>query len=419
MHIENLENIEKRINQSDHYYIYCAGKFAYVLIEWIFKKNLESNLMGVITSDGEDFNSSDVLGIPVFNFSKVNCDKNDLIIVTILSKETGKVIENNIISAGYKNVVLLSYESYKQINKEIIDYVPDIRCEIRHIRQASDNILKEINQLKNENRILAGLIQSMPMVAETHIQSFATYKDINLGKVVVVAGTGPSLNLYKYNPGFVHVGVNSLCFSQNIKLDYYFAQHLPQSEDILDIKDDINPTMRRKMIDGIKNLSCVKFIGQHLTFDGYDYGFFLAPPMGSFSDDSYNKYYFFNNENSSFYCKDIRYGLLWGDNSTIFPAMQFALFTNPQKIYILGCDGYMSSSGDNYWSEEEDREQSLRFNNFKYDVINKDMLKRWISLKKFIQINYQDIDVRMVNPGVFKGVFKEAYTDENGNIVDI
>ena len=75
--------------------------------------------------------------------------------------------------------------------------------------------------------------------------------------------------------------------------------------------------------------------------------------------------------------------------------MQFALFTNPKRIYIVGCD---CSSG--YFNEET-----------KEIKPNKMLVKSWKELKKFVEIYYPETEIISVNPVGLKGLFKDLYQD--------
>lgn len=420
-----LNDLRTRISCENTFSIYCAGEFAYIFVEWIFRNDLADRFENIMVSDGEKFNPVDILGVPVVPLSKCDINKDSLIIIACLSEHTHKAIRNSLTQAGYTNIYDAFSAEYREMNRELIDFSADIRTQIRNLRQQTEEVLKMNYHLlalvEHNYASIMGIIQSMPMIAATHNETFGQFKDINKGKTMVVAGTGPSLNEYTYNKKYLHIGVNSMCFNKNIKMDYYFIQDIPQQEDALGLGGGVNPEYRKKLIHSIKELDTIKFVGQHLAFQNDKYGFFQPPPLGTFSsDDKYRKYYFVNEETeTAYYCKDIRYGLLWGDDSIVFPAMQFALFTNPRKIYIVGCDGFDAKSASHWNKEEDDVQKEMHKEKLLFSERTDRMRKRWIALNKFIHVNYPDVDVVMVNPKSFKGIFRETTTDNKGNIIEV
>ena len=70
--------------------------------------------------------------------------------------------------------------------------------------------------------------------------------------------------------------------------------------------------------------------------------------------------------------------------------MQFALFTNPRRIYLVGCD---CSSG--------------YFDGTATPLPNEHLVGLWKEIKKFAEIYYPETEIICVNPVGLKGVFKD------------
>ena len=85
----------------------------------------------------------------------------------------------------------------------------------------------------------------------------------------------------------------------------------------------------------------------------------------------------------------------WG--SIVFPAIEFALYTHPKRIYIAGCD--CSANGHIIWTQKKD------FCSDK-DVI----IYGWKKIKQFQSYHYPDIEMISINPVGLKGLFKDVYT---------
>ena len=88
---------------------------------------------------------------------------------------------------------------------------------------------------------------------------------------------------------------------------------------------------------------------------------------------------------------DIDKTMLADCGSIALSAAQFALFTNPGKLYLVGCDcsaGYFDGS---------------KGNNCDY------LIKPWIEFKKFADVYYPETEIISVNPVGLKGVFTDLY----------
>ena len=90
-----------------------------------------------------------------------------------------------------------------------------------------------------------------------------------------------------------------------------------------------------------------------------------------------------------------------GDN---FPALQFALWTRPKRIYLVGCDcsslGYCSGILDKTAAQTK----------FPLDVER--LLYGWTKMKEFIEKFYPDVEIVSVNPVGLKGMFKDIETQK-------
>ena len=79
--------------------------------------------------------------------------------------------------------------------------------------------------------------------------------------------------------------------------------------------------------------------------------------------------------------------------SIVFPALQFALWTHPKRIYLVGCD--------------------CTTNGYSYDKKDKNFLpvntiiETYKKFKQFAQKYYPDVEIISINPVGLKGLFKD------------
>lgn len=209
-------------------------------------------------------------------------------------------------------------------------------------------------------------------------EAFAEYKNIFTGKDVVVIGSGPTLNDYTYIENAIHIGANRAHLNKNIKLDFLFRQDFNgYDEEIFDC--DIK-----------------KFIGCY-----YNWKARMCP------ESVFNKL-----TNASRYIidfstdripVDLSKEPLWHGGSVAFSVFQFALWTNPKRIYIVGCDSAGQVNSLN-WNHFDDKNKTSH---------NKEpitaLVDGWKQLAEFAKIMYPDIEIISINPVGLKGLFKDEY----------
>lgn len=209
-------------------------------------------------------------------------------------------------------------------------------------------------------------------VDKIHSDSFAEYKNCNEGKSVALIATGPSLSRYVPISGVINVGVNKAFLFDNIKLDYLFIQ-------------DFNTKNYIYQLGAEKYSHIKKFLG-------------ILPQSNLIIPESLalklraKRYYTDEICKPHAFAFDISTTMLGDFRSVSFPAMQFILWTNPSKIYLVGCD---CSSG--YF----DKSNSVQPMNY--------LTENWIKLKEFAQVYYPDTQIISVNPVGLAGVFEDLF----------
>lgn len=228
-------------------------------------------------------------------------------------------------------------------------------------------------------------IAQINVVKEVHRETFRSYKNKYFGKDIAIFATGPSLNKYKSIPNVICIGVNKACLCDIINLDYFFASDYTVTKSYLD------------NLKFYKNKKLQIFLGVFLEQA------YLFPELNIISIMPESKILALNAKKYYAQSKYPPYHVNFNTEidktwvveggSVIFAAMQFALFTNPKRIYLVGCD---CSTG--YFDE-------------KNPVIkpNKDLVRSWKELKKFADIYYPETEIISVNPVGLKGLFKDMY----------
>ncbi len=238
----------------------------------------------------------------------------------------------------------------------------------------TDKLLKELKNLYREINKLKVYIKASRLHAY-----LAQYKNKYRGKDIVILATGPSAKNYIPQKNCIFIGINGATRFKNIKLDYLFVQ---------------DQAIETQMNEDANSYDCVKFFGHHADIRSKElYPNVKRIPMSTRLDTNANIYLIEDMSWGSF-AYDITVEPFGDFHSTVFSALQFALYTNPARIFLVGCD---CSNGYFYQS----------INPF---VNSKNVLKGWDLFKKFKDDMYPNTKIISVNPVGLKGMFEDLYT---------
>lgn len=227
----------------------------------------------------------------------------------------------------------------------------------------------------------------------THPQVFEKYKNLYQGKNVVLMATGPSCRHYLPMADAIHVGVNSAYLNDKVKLDYLFIQ-------------DCYPTFSNGQ-DAILAYPCKKFFGIHYL-QAADEPYASIPQVAN--DANVERYYFLDYypEHLAHYARinaDITTRPLTTYGSVSFAALDFILWTNPKKVFLVGCDN--SAVHFDGMTDKHKRNPANVI-----DVRSGGLIKGWKAFKEFAERHYPQTEIISVNPVGLKGLFKDIYTQE-------
>ncbi|MDR0676273.1 MAG: hypothetical protein LBF97_04440, partial [Elusimicrobiota bacterium] len=227
-------------------------------------------------------------------------------------------------------------------------------------------------------------------ITATHQKTFGKYKNCHQGQDVVLVATGPTLNDYEPIEGAIHLGVNSAFKFEKVILDYLFFQ------------DYIAPSIK-PYINELNNYvgnNCKKFYGILQDTISRDW---IIPESDTILANA-ERYYVLSiwKYPPTKFTYDIANEILHCGHNVAITCMQFILWTNPKKIYLVGCD---CNSGGYFHNNSDDVRLSVEsVNNFIYS---------WSKMKDFAKTYYPDTEIISVNPVGLKGMFKDIYTKQN------
>ena len=233
------------------------------------------------------------------------------------------------------------------------------------------------------------------VVTHIHQKTFGEYKNINAGKDIAIIATGPSLNKYKPIENTINIGVNKALLYDKVNLDYLFV---------------IDYNVTHSYLDRVLNYPNLKLFYASLPRFKYnlkelkdDYRAII--PESVINRHNAGKFFVYPKYPLKNYQLSPNIDMTWlGIGcSCIFPAMQFALFTNPKRIYIVGCD---STTG--HFDEKFDKKPKT----------DKILYRAWQEIKEFASLYYPETEIISVNPVGLKGLFTDLYQNEENKIAE-
>lgn len=231
--------------------------------------------------------------------------------------------------------------------------------------------------------------------AMTNYETFSKYKNCFEGREVALCGAGPSLQRYNPIEGAVHIALNRALLNKNVKYDWFIGEDW----DGIDF-----------FSDDLLKYDCVKFLGCHGLNCSIE-----VPESYRIKCHAYKYYadsYMVESGFQSRFICDIDRMAIGNMPNIALQAMQIVLFTNPKKIYLVGCDASsghfvqpLNLSADRIEKHEKDLKASVASDN---------VIDKWRELREFISVYYPDVEIVSINPVGLKGMFKDEYQEEKG-----
>lgn len=263
----------------------------------------------------------------------------------------------------------------------------------------SSNLISSINN-SNFNTInrLTYINQRLISAAFLHQKTFGPWKGTFRGKDVVLIGAGPTVKYFEPIKDAIYVGCNRAFRFDKIDFDFLF------STDKVGIE---------KWYDEFFNYrkdKCIKFIGdQNLGEE------FQIPENKIPFENVYRFVTYAGIEECSRFNLDISTSPLHNAATITIQALQWILYTQPKRIYIVGVDCTVASK--KYFSGVgKEFDNSSRGENVEsLDNIN---IQIYGEISKFAKTFYPDTEIISINPIGLKGIFKDVYTEGYGEYIN-
>ena len=243
------------------------------------------------------------------------------------------------------------------------------------------NIKHELYNLQNR---LYDMQKSNIEAAAIHPQIFQKYKNLYVNRDIAIVACGPTAPYYNPIEEVTHIGVNRAFKLPKVDLDYLFVQDFMDEEDMVEA-DNYRTGKCKKFYALISDLRASQVFPKIKRIPLYH---IIAANAEQYVLKSCTEYVF---------PFDISYTPFSDIGGTALSAMQFALYTNPKRIYLIGCD----CSNNGHFHAEAKNGNGPQFKSF---------LRWWKYLKKYLQDYNYRTEIISVNPVGLKGMFKDVYT---------
>lgn len=211
---------------------------------------------------------------------------------------------------------------------------------------------------------------------------FRRFKEYCVGKTLVVCASGPTFNNYTPIENAMHLCVNQTALK--IQPDFFFCQdyaHTTNIDYLLSIKSKV-----KSFIGWSGKFRSSPEYAKEKVLVEHRIPTTVAEKMNAIT-------YYVDRYKTKFVKNISAEDRMLDGGSVIFAAMQFALYTKPDKIILVGCD---CSSG--------------KFNNdngSKAKLDTNKTIELWKRLKQFADEKYPTVKIYSLNPVGLKGLFDE------------
>jgi hypothetical protein len=383
---ELLERVEKH----KEVIVFGAGLCGSALVRYLVEKGYADGIFCVAVSD-KNGNPDDLMGIPVCALADIE-ERGGTALVLIAALEGLHAEMRGVLARhGFQNVAALSNLCHAEIRRARPGYGAEIYADMRRM-------LEKLCEMDARLTSLAYRVAERPEIVAVNTAAFGGCKDLYVGREVAIVATGATLNDYRPIEGAVHIGMNTAYRYQRCTLDYLFVQDFNRDA----FREYYGEGYLKEYIQDIAALRCKKFVGmysedcphRHIRLSESDLARVNAVR------------YFVDIAPSEEIYENICFHPLMDFFSVVFPAVHFALFTNPRRIYLVGCDlladgKYRHFDDEGEGSRAEDRVSSVA--EFQKNTA-------WPKVKAFAAQHYPDTEIVSVNPVGLKGLFRDLYT---------
>lgn len=315
-------------------------------------------------------------GIPVMQLDHLPHFRETGVFIVAAPPQQREGIYQYLTQFGCKNVFVIGDD----VQKEVQSNLQNLYNSGRVMQWYANYFCNKLDEMRYR-------IDEQNEVCAVNSKTFEPYRNRFRGRKIVIFATGPSAQYYKPIPDAIHVGINYAWRREDVPLDYLFTiDKQPQNQDMEQGFDRV-----------FQDIFVGKFVGR------IPWGWVSCPEDISLRWKNVHRFFGEDSSNGFIY-QDICYHALVLNSTIVFPAIQFALFTYPKEIYIVGCD--LGSIYEHFYDQEQKNKPAIPF------PAGDRVKLTWARIKMFARRYYPETKIISVNPVGLKGLFQDMYTEK-------
>ena len=274
----------------------------------------------------------------------------------------------------------MAWSKYPAIARKALRDVAEIKAAAIGTRQAQERISADIRRLHEE-------LVLRPEIGAVNFAAFNPYQDAFQGRDIVLVASGPTLVHYEPIAGAIHIGVNTVVADARIPLDFAFAQDFHQH----------GRALHSAALFESARADCTYFFGVVAHPQRYQWMEASQSITARFGATRY----FVDASPSSTVEYDIRFNPLADFFTVVFPALHFALFTNPSRIYLAGCD-------TTYFGHFDGTPQPGTSSQIRSHLTHR--IAGYRMMREFARRVFPETEIVSINPVTLAGLFSDQFT---------
>lgn len=298
-----------------------------------------------------------------------------------------------------KQLEILFEENSKELHRRFDEAKNDLGVCESNLKEKVDELHRRFDEIKNDLNVVASNkvtdldvrignnVARLFTANNLNMKAFSNYKNAFKNKSVVIVGAGPTVNDFVPIKDCIYIGLNRAFKLETVKFDFLFS---------------IDKAGIENYYEDFFSYDCIKFIGDQNV--GKDYQI----PESVLPNNNIFRYITTAGQFADRFTYHIDSEPVGNFVTVSLQAMQFALFTNPSKIYLVGID----CSEKGHFSENDYQTKKRTSDEFKKNSLRS--IEDWKNLKSFASIYYPDTEIISVNPVGLKGIFTDLYQTESG-----
>lgn len=380
VYIESAKEFIELIYKHDEVLLCTEGEEKTITLEFLKYTNSINRVCCLVKERVDHFSNIAQkfdYSLPIIPFEHLPHFHESGLMVVAAHPKFYKLFEQTLTSLGFQKVIFIHPTALEQMT-----------AYVNQVLKSGEALTRTINDLTNKIDNIEYLIAEQNEICAVNTKTFAEYKNCFRDKEIVIVAGGPTLKHYVPIADAIHIGLNFAWRHENISLDHLFVQ------DITINKQGAN------VADGFDKIKDKIFVGRFSKTASYNWIEFSE--NFSLNMEKFRRYFLNKMDFNQPLHKDICYHGLADFGSVVFPAIHFALFTYPKKIYLAGCD---TSNKGHFYDDKKTSDNKIKLNTRTIKI-------GYARMKIFAKQYYPDTEIISINPVGLKGLFKDVYTDE-------